>query len=105
MSGAPSGGSHRASPKENAMRFLMVCMQFPTEPGRSYITTELADALVAAGHTVEVLHLDWTAPAGARLDVLTSATGVRGVRCPTPALGIGRAACRGRAEIAGGGVS
>ena len=52
------------------MRFLMVCMQYPTEPGRSYMTAELADALVAAGHTVEVLHLDWTAPAGARSDVL-----------------------------------
>ncbi|TCS14914.1 glycosyltransferase family 4 protein [Caulobacter sp. BK020] len=68
------------------MRFLMVCMQYPTEPGRSYMTTELSDALVAAGHTVEVLHLDWTAPADARLDVLTSATGVRVVRCPALAL-------------------
>jgi len=45
------------------MRFLMVCMQYPTGPGQSYMTTELADALVAAGHGVEVLHLDWSGPA------------------------------------------
>jgi len=75
------------------MRFLMVCMQYPIEPGRSYMTTELADALVAAGHAVEVLHLDWTASAGARLEVLASASGVRVVRCPALALdGLGRTA-------------
>jgi glycosyltransferase involved in cell wall biosynthesis len=46
------------------MRVLIACMQFPTEPGRSYMTTELARALVAEGHEVEVLLLDWSAQAG-----------------------------------------
>ena len=43
------------------MRILMACLQFPTEPGGSYLTTELAQALVAAGHEVEVLLIDWNA--------------------------------------------
>ncbi|KQV56085.1 MULTISPECIES: glycosyltransferase family 4 protein [unclassified Caulobacter] len=68
------------------MRFLMVCMQYPTGPGQSYMTTELADALTAAGHVVEVLHLDWAAPPGARDETLVSASGVRVVRCPARAL-------------------
>jgi glycosyltransferase involved in cell wall biosynthesis len=63
------------------MRFLMVPMRFPVEPGQSYLTTELADALVGAGHDVEVLHLDWDAPPGAPTQVLTTANGVRVVRC------------------------
>lgn len=81
------------------MRFLMVCMQYPTQPGGSYMTTELADALVAAGHAVEVLHLDWTAPPGANLEVLTTASGVRVVRCPAVALeGLG-AVVRGASKF------
>ena len=48
------------------MRVLMACLKFPTEPGRSYLTTELAEALVKAGHEVEVLLIDWdAAPAAA----------------------------------------
>lgn len=63
------------------MRFLMACMQFPTEPGRSSMTTELAQALVAAGHHVEVLLIDWDAGSGAdeRPDHVWN--GVRVVRC------------------------
>ena len=62
------------------MRFLMVTMQFPVEPGHSYLTTELADALVAAGNEVEVLHLDWAAAPGGPTRSFVTDSGVRVVR-------------------------
>ena len=67
------------------MRFLLACMQFPTEPGRSYLTTELACALRDAGHEVEALHLDWNAEPQAVEDAPKIWSGVRVVRC-TPRL-------------------
>jgi glycosyltransferase involved in cell wall biosynthesis len=69
------------------MRFLMVPLRFPTEPGQSYLTTELADALVAAGHGVEVLCLDWDAPSGAPPQRQTSASGIRVLRCAPRSVG------------------
>ena len=69
------------------MRLLMVAMQFPVEPGQSYLTTELADALVVAGHEVEVLHLDWAAALGAPTRTFFTDSGVRVVRCAPRALG------------------
>ena len=63
------------------MRFLMACMQFPTEPGHSYLTTELAQALVAAGHTVEVLLIDWDAAPSAADGSCETWNGIRVVRC------------------------
>lgn len=69
------------------MRLLMVAMQFPVEPGQSYLTTELADALVAAGHEVEVLHLDWSAAPGGPTRTFFTDSGVRVVRCAPRALG------------------
>lgn len=69
------------------MRFLMVAMQFPVEPGQSYLTTELADALVAAGHEVEILHLDWAAALGGPTRTFFTDSGVRVVRCAPRALG------------------
>ena len=63
------------------MRFLMACMQFPTEPGRSYMTTELAQALVAAGHAVEVLLIDWDAAPAEADGPRPPWNGVRVVRC------------------------
>lgn len=63
------------------MRFLIVTMQYPTRSGESYLTTELGDALVAAGHAVEVLHLDWHGSNGSATEEFTAATGVRVVRC------------------------
>lgn len=63
------------------MRFLMITMQYPTGDGQSYLTTELADALVADKHEVEVLHLDWSATQGDRVEELRTAGGVRVVRC------------------------
>jgi len=67
------------------MRILMACMKFPTAPGQSYLTTELAQALVAAGHQVEVLLIDWDAPVGAPDGPRPDWKGVRVVRC-TPRL-------------------
>jgi hypothetical protein len=67
------------------MRILMACMKFPTAPGQSYLTTELAQALVAAGHQVEVLLIDWDATAGAPDGPGPDGEGVRVVRC-TPRL-------------------
>jgi glycosyltransferase involved in cell wall biosynthesis len=63
------------------VRFLLAVMQFPTEPGRSYLTTELALALVAAGHEVEVLQLDWDAEPAPAEDPPRIWNGVRLVRC------------------------
>jgi glycosyltransferase involved in cell wall biosynthesis len=63
------------------MRFLMVCMQFPTEGGHSYMTTELADALVAAGHEVEILFYEWNAPANMPVEQQVTANGIRVVHC------------------------
>jgi glycosyltransferase involved in cell wall biosynthesis len=63
------------------MRILMVPMQYPTAPGESYLTTELADALVLAGHDVEVLHLDWSAPGNSGVEEFRTSSGVRVIRC------------------------
>ena len=63
------------------MRILMACLQFPTEPGCSYLTTELAAALVAAGHEVEVLFIDWNATPAATDEPGRVWNGVRVVRC------------------------
>lgn len=62
------------------MRILMACLKFPTGPGRSYLTTELAQALVAAGHEVEVLLIDWQAAQEAD-GICQVWNGVRVVRC------------------------
>ena len=63
------------------MRFFMVAMQFPTAPGQSYLTTELADALLSGGHEVEVLHLDWSARPKSAVEEFRTASGARVVRC------------------------
>jgi glycosyltransferase involved in cell wall biosynthesis len=69
----------------------MVTMQYPTEAGQSYLTTELADALVAAGHAVEVLHLDWTGSPNSHVEEFRTPSGVRVVRClPKYLSGLGR---------------
>lgn len=70
----------RAGWVSKAMRILLAAMQYPVEAGQSYLTTELADALVVAGHRVEVLHLDWQTCEAPTREFVT-ATGVRVVRC------------------------
>jgi glycosyltransferase involved in cell wall biosynthesis len=73
------------------MRVLMACLYFPTEPGRSYLTTELAEALVAAGHEVEVLLIDWNAEPGSAGGTVEAWNGVRLVRCtPRQVNGFGK---------------
>jgi glycosyltransferase involved in cell wall biosynthesis len=49
----------------SAMHILMLCTKYPVEPKDSYMTSELAAALVAAGHRVQVVVIDWNAPFGA----------------------------------------
>lgn len=63
------------------MRILMACMQFPIEPGRAYLTNDLAQALVDAGHEVEVLLVDWNATPAADDGLCNVWNGVRVVRC------------------------
>lgn len=63
------------------MRILMACMLFPTEPGHSYLTNELAVALMAAGHQVEVLLIDWDAAPSTADGPAADWNGVRLVRC------------------------
>ena len=73
------------------MRILMACLQFPTEPGTPYLTTELAQALVAAGHEVEVLLIDWNAAPSAADGTCAMWNGVRLVRCtPRRVDGLGK---------------
>jgi len=62
-------------------RFLIVCMQYPVEPGQSYMTTELAEALVGGGHEVEVLVLDWHAPPGRPPSRTVTPAGIAVTRC------------------------
>jgi len=63
------------------MRFLMIAMQYPTAKGESYLTTELADKLAMSGHSVQVLHLDWSAPRDLPVEEIRTASGVRVIRC------------------------
>lgn len=58
------------------MKFLMICTKYPTGVNDSYMTTELADALVTQGHEVSVAVIDWDAPLGAASGRVTTATGV-----------------------------
>src|SRR5580698_8728422 len=73
------------------MRFLLSCMKFPTAPGSSYLTNELAQALVAEGHEVEVLLIDWDAAPQAADRISIDWNGIRVVHCtPRFLRGFGR---------------
>jgi len=41
-------------------RILLVCVKFSLDPKNPWLTNELAEALRHRGHTVVVLHLDWS---------------------------------------------
>lgn len=57
-------------------RILVVCVKFSTDAANGWLTNDLVDAFVRAGHTVDVIHLEWqdehpvefvTTPDGTRL--------------------------------------
>lgn len=77
------------------MRFLFLCTTFPKDARDSYMTSELAAALVSAGHDVDVLHLDWNGEFGARTERSRSQDGYDIVRVgPRTIRGWGRIAQR-----------
>lgn len=61
-------------------------MQYPTAASHSYLTTELAEGLAAAGHSVEVLHLDWHGEPRCPTEELVTIGHVRVVRCSARSL-------------------
>jgi glycosyltransferase involved in cell wall biosynthesis len=58
------------------MHVLMLCTKYPLDPNDRFMTNELAGALVAAGHHVQVVVTDWDAPFGAAMSRVRSADGV-----------------------------
>jgi len=58
------------------MKFLLICTKYPTGPNDSYMTTELAGALVSQGHDVSVAVIDWDLPMGSASRRLKTAAGV-----------------------------
>jgi glycosyltransferase involved in cell wall biosynthesis len=46
------------------MHILMLCTKYPLETGDHFLTNELAAALVAAGHQVQVAVIEWGLPVG-----------------------------------------
>jgi glycosyltransferase involved in cell wall biosynthesis len=58
------------------MRILMLCTSYPLDLKDSYMTNDLAGALVAAGHQVQVVVTDWNAPFGARSSNIQAEDGV-----------------------------
>src|SRR5262249_32528166 len=56
--------SRRGSSESRTMRVLMLCTKYPLDPKDRYMTNELAGALVAAGHRVQVVVTDWNARLG-----------------------------------------
>jgi glycosyltransferase involved in cell wall biosynthesis len=58
------------------MHALMLCTKYPLDPNDRFMTNELAGALVAAGHHVQVVVTDWDAPFGAPTSRVRSADGV-----------------------------
>jgi glycosyltransferase involved in cell wall biosynthesis len=72
------------------MRVLMLCTKYPLDPNDRFMTNELAGALVAAGHPVQVVVNDWDAPFGAAAASARSADGVDAlVLSPRGIVGLG----------------
>ena len=44
------------------MRFLFLTTRYSADPADPYMTDELAEGLIARGHCVDVLLIDWDAP-------------------------------------------
>jgi len=58
------------------MRILMLCTKYPLDPKDRFMTNELAGALVADGHCVQVVVIDWAAPFGSAPSSVRSDDGV-----------------------------
>ena len=58
------------------MHILVLCTSYPLDVKDSYMTNDLAGALVAAGHRVQVVVTDWNAPFGAASFTVRSEDGV-----------------------------
>jgi glycosyltransferase involved in cell wall biosynthesis len=54
----------------------MICTKYPLDPTDRYMTNELAGALVATGHRVQVVVTEWDAPFGAPTTSTRSSDGV-----------------------------
>jgi glycosyltransferase involved in cell wall biosynthesis len=73
------------------MRILMLCTKYPLDPNDRFMTNELAGALVAEGHRVQVVATDWDAPFGAPTTSVRSEDGVNAlVISPHGVTGLGR---------------
>src|SRR4051812_15383129 len=73
------------------MRVLMLCTNYPLEANDSYMTNELAGALAAAGHSVQVVVIDWSAVFGRPAMSVRSPDGVEAlVISPRGVSGFGR---------------
>src|SRR5262245_47139648 len=73
------------------MRILMLCTKYPLESNDRYMTNELAGALVAAGHSVQVVVTDWDAPFGSSTTAVRSEDGVDALLIsPRGVAGLGR---------------
>ena len=73
------------------MRILMLCTKYPLGPNDRFMTNELAGALVAAGHHVQVVATDWDMPFGAPTASVRSDDGVDAlVISPRGVAGLGR---------------
>lgn len=73
------------------MHILMLCTKYPLESNDRYMTNELAGALVAAGHRVQVVVTDWDAPLGGPATAVRSEDGVDAlVIAPRGIAGFGR---------------
>jgi glycosyltransferase involved in cell wall biosynthesis len=73
------------------MRILMLCTKYPLDANDRYMTNELAGALVAEGHRVQVVVTDWDAPFGAPAISVRSEDGVDAlVISPSGVAGLGR---------------
>jgi len=73
------------------VRLLFLATRYSADPNDPYLTDELAEALIARGHCVDVLVTDWDAPSSARSGEVRGRSGERIVKVTPHALrGMGR---------------
>ncbi|ADJ22009.1 glycosyl transferase group 1 [Hyphomicrobium denitrificans ATCC 51888] len=59
-------------------RILLVCVKFSTDAANGWLTNDLVDAFVRAGHSVDVIHLEWQEEHS--VEFVTMANGARLLR-------------------------